>query len=70
MSGSDAHALRTRRLTALRACDTVLSGARPASVAEQIDAMRAAGIEDNSSCRAARLTGLTRWKWNPASLAN
>ncbi|MFC4146231.1 threonine aldolase family protein [Micromonospora mangrovi] len=43
---TDGYADRVRRVTALRACDTVLSGSRPASVAEQLDAMRAtAGAE-------------------------
>ncbi|MEV1143220.1 beta-eliminating lyase-related protein [Micromonospora sp. NPDC049799] len=45
MSGSRAYAETARRLTALRACDTVLSGTRPASVAEQVDAMRAAATD-------------------------
>ncbi|RKN44402.1 threonine aldolase family protein [Micromonospora endolithica] len=46
MSGSDASALRTRRLRALRGCHTVLSGIRPTSVAEQLDAMRAGAPDD------------------------
>ncbi|MEU5942730.1 hypothetical protein ABZ807_26970 [Micromonospora sp. NPDC047548] len=39
---TDGYADRVRRLTALRGCATVLSGARPPSVAEQLDAIRAA----------------------------
>ncbi len=43
---TDAYAERVRRLTALRGCDTVLSGARPASVAEQLDAIRVRADDD------------------------
>jgi threonine aldolase len=38
---TDGYAERVRRLNALRACDTVLSGLRPLSAAEQLDAIRA-----------------------------
>ncbi|MGS2613371.1 threonine aldolase family protein [Micromonospora sp. LZ34] len=37
---TDAYAQRVRRLTALRGCDTVLSGVRPESVAEQLATLR------------------------------
>ncbi|PZG12691.1 threonine aldolase [Micromonospora craterilacus] len=43
---TDPYAERVRRLTALRGCDTVLSAARPASVAEQLDALRARAADD------------------------
>ncbi|MGN9776308.1 threonine aldolase family protein [Micromonospora sp. H33] len=45
MSGP--YADRLRRLAALRGCDVVLSGARPATVGERLDAMRAALPEDS-----------------------
>ncbi|SCL13218.1 L-threonine aldolase [Micromonospora rhizosphaerae] len=43
---TDAYAERVRRVTALRGCDTVLSGIRPTSVAEQLDTLRAAATDD------------------------
>ncbi|GAA4571518.1 beta-eliminating lyase-related protein [Micromonospora coerulea] len=43
---TDAYVDRVRRVTALRGCDTVLSGIRPASVAEQLDTIRAAVPDD------------------------
>jgi threonine aldolase len=42
MSTSEAYRERVRRTTALRGCDRVLSGIRPASVADQLATMRAA----------------------------
>ena len=43
---TDPYAERVRRLAALRGCDTVLSGIRPPSVAEQLDAIRATVTDD------------------------
>ncbi|MFU8871816.1 threonine aldolase family protein [Micromonospora sp. SL4-19] len=43
---TEPYADRLRRVTAQRGCDTVLSGARPASVAEQLAAIRAAATDD------------------------
>jgi threonine aldolase len=43
---TDPYADRLRRLTAQRGCDVVLSGIRPASVAEQLDVVRAAADDD------------------------
>ncbi|MCI4062704.1 beta-eliminating lyase-related protein [Micromonospora sp. R77] len=43
---TDGYAERIRRVTLLRACDTVLSGSRPASVAEQLDTLRATATDD------------------------
>ncbi|WP_446216914.1 threonine aldolase family protein [Micromonospora sp. IBHARD004] len=43
---TDAYADRVRRVAALRGCDTVLSGIRPTSVAEQLDAIRATATDE------------------------
>ncbi|WP_433529904.1 threonine aldolase family protein [Micromonospora sp. CA-263727] len=43
---TDPYAERVRRLTAQRGCDTMLSGVRPVSVTEQLDAIRAAAGDD------------------------
>ncbi|MGN9802347.1 threonine aldolase family protein [Micromonospora sp. L32] len=43
---TDGYADRVRRLSALRGCDTVLSGARPPSVVEQLDTIRAAASDE------------------------
>lgn len=43
---TEGHAERRRRLTALRGCDILLSGNRPSSVAEQLDALRAAAPDE------------------------
>ncbi|MFU8851017.1 threonine aldolase family protein [Micromonospora sp. SL1-18] len=43
---TDAYAARLRRVTAQRGCDTVLSGVRPALVAEQLAMIRATAADD------------------------